>query len=139
MNDPERNQEERARSEPLTTADLAATPARSQVERAEPSPAVMNRTAAPDDGTPALFPEEELNGLRARWSAIQTEFVDEPHRAVEEADSLVAGTIRHLAESFAKARNELENQWARGNDVSTEDLRVALRRYRSFFDRLLAV
>jgi hypothetical protein len=52
---------------------------------------------------------------------------------------LVASTIQRLAEGFAEARAKLETQWARGGDVSTEDLRVALRRYRSFFDRLLAV
>ena len=65
--------------------------------------------------------------------------MDEPRHSVEEADGLVAQTIKRLAESFAGARTNLEGPWTRGGDVSTEDLRVALQRYRSFFDRLLAV
>lgn len=68
---------------------------------------------------------------------MQSAFVDEPRKAVEEGDKLVATVMRRLAEGFANERSNLENQWARGGDVSTEDLRLALRRYRSFFDRLL--
>ena len=86
-----------------------------------------------------LFSQEEAGTLRARWDAIQVGFVDEPRRAVEEADSLVATAMKRLAEQFAEERSKLEGQWDRGGDVSTEDLRVALRRYRSFFGRLLAV
>ena len=91
------------------------------------------------DAKMALFPEAELQQLRSRWTSIQGEFVDERRKSVEEADTLVAQMIQRLAESFANARTNLEGQWARGKDVSTEDLRVALQRYRSFFDRLLAV
>jgi hypothetical protein len=86
-----------------------------------------------------LFSQEEATRLRARWDASQVGFVDEPRRAVEEADSLVAAAMKRLAEQFAEERSKLEGQWDRGGDVSTEDLRVALRRYRSFFGRLLAV
>jgi hypothetical protein len=86
-----------------------------------------------------LFSQEEAGTLRARWDAIQVGFVDEPRRAVEEADSLVAAAMKRLAEQFAEERSKLEGQWDSGGDVSTEDLRVALRRYRSFFGRLLAV
>ncbi len=77
--------------------------------------------------------------FRSRWTDIQTGFVDEPRRAVEQADALVAEVIKRLANSFAEERSKLEGQWGRGDDVSTEDLRVSLRRYRSFFDRLLNV
>jgi hypothetical protein len=70
---------------------------------------------------------------------VQSGFVDEPRHAVEQADGLVAETIKRLAEVFAEERSQLETQWSRGEDVSTEDLRLALRRYRSFFDRLLSV
>jgi hypothetical protein len=86
-----------------------------------------------------LFSQEEARTLRARWDAIQVGFVDEPRRSVEEADSLVATAMKRLAEQFAEERSRLEGQWDRGGDVSTEDLRIALRRYRSFFGRLLAV
>ena len=86
-----------------------------------------------------LFADEELTGYRTRWSGIQTGFVDEPRKAVEEADTLVAELMKRLAESFATERSNLEKQWDRGDNVSTEDLRVALQRYRTFFDRLLNV
>jgi hypothetical protein len=82
---------------------------------------------------------EELSGtLRRRWEEVQTRFVDEPRGAVEDADSLVANLMQQLAQSFAQERERLESQWGRGEDISTEDLRVALQRYRSFFQRLLS-
>jgi hypothetical protein len=76
-------------------------------------------------------------GFRKRWETVQTGFVDEPRRAVEQADALVAEVIKQLVGSFAEERGRLEGQWSQGNEASTEDLRVALQRYRSFFDRLL--
>jgi hypothetical protein len=85
-----------------------------------------------------LFPDNELNELRARWDKAQIGFVDEPRAAVEQADSLVATVVKRIAEQFAAERADLEHQWDRGTEVSTEDLRQALRKYRSFFDRLLA-
>lgn len=85
----------------------------------------------------AMFPESELNDFRSQWSTIQTGFVDDPRQTVEGADKLVASVMQRLAEGFANERSGLEKQWDRGDNVSTEDLRVALQRYRSFFDRLL--
>jgi hypothetical protein len=87
----------------------------------------------------ALFITNEANELRARWDGIQVAFVDEPRKAVQEADALVSATIKRLAEIFADERQKLEQQWDRSENVSTEDLRVALQRYRSFFARLLAI
>ena len=87
----------------------------------------------------ALFPENESRDFHKRWTDIQTAFVDEPRRAVERADELVAEVIKRLADSFAHERSRLEGQWGRGDNVSTEDLRVALQRYRAFFDRLLNI
>jgi hypothetical protein len=84
-----------------------------------------------------LFPDDELHNFRARWDQVQTSFVDEPRQAVEQADSLVANVVKRIAEQFSAERTTLEGQWAQGDNVSTEDLRQALRRYRSFFDRLL--
>lgn len=93
-----------------------------------------------DQANAALFAEDETQRFRSKWTDIQAEFVDEPKKSVEKADHLVAETIKRLAEIFAEERNKLEHEWSRGEDrVSTEDLRVALRRYRSFFDRLLSV
>jgi hypothetical protein len=86
-----------------------------------------------------LFDSSRADTLRGRWTDIQAGFVDEPRRAVEQADSLVAEVMQQLAQAFSEARSSLEGQWDRGDDVDTEDLRQALRRYRSFFDRLLTM
>jgi hypothetical protein len=86
-----------------------------------------------------LLPAEDADRMRAEWDSIQAAFVDEPRAAVEKADNLVAATMMRLTENFAEERSKLEGQWDRGDDVSTEDLRIALRRYRSFFQRLLSV
>lgn len=84
-----------------------------------------------------LLSEIEVNELRTRWSGIQAEFVDEPRRSVEQADQLVATAMQRLAEGFANERASLEKQWDSGDNVSTEELRIALQRYRAFFGRLL--
>ncbi|WP_307849503.1 hypothetical protein [Qaidamihabitans albus] len=87
-------------------------------------------------GDQKLFLPEEARRFRERWQAIQTGFVDDPQRAVREADELVAATIQSLAATFAEYRRGLEEQWSRGG-AATEELRLVLRRYRSFFDQLL--
>ena len=86
-----------------------------------------------------LFPATETEQFRSCWHDIQGDFVDEPRRAVEQADQQVASVIQRLAQVFADERSRMEHEWSQGQDVSTEDLRQALRRYRSFFDRLLLV
>lgn len=96
------------------------------------------RGNAADGTSTALFPDDELHNFRARWDQAQTSFVDEPRRAVEQADGLVANVVQRIAEQFSNERAKLEGQWSKGDNVSTEDLRQALRRYRSFFDRLLS-
>lgn len=85
----------------------------------------------------SLFDEDQLNGNRGRWKEIQSGFVDEPRQAVEQADELVADLVRQITASFSEARSKLESQWSEGEEASTEDLRVALMRYRAFFNRLL--
>jgi hypothetical protein len=85
----------------------------------------------------ALFSEPEIGDFRSQWSTLQTGFVDEPRRTVEGADKLVAAVMQRLADGFANERSGLEKRWDSGDNVSTEDLRLALQRYRSFFDRLL--
>ena len=86
-----------------------------------------------------LFDENADRKFRDRWREIQTGFVDEPRNAVERADELVAELMQQLAQSFSKQRNDLEHQWDASDKVSTEELRVALTRYRSFFERLLSI
>jgi hypothetical protein len=92
----------------------------------------------PEPNTP-LFVQNEADGLRAQWNEIQAGFVDQPRSAVERADTLVADVMKRLAESFARERDTLDRQWDHGDNVTTEDLRLVLQRYRSFFDRLLSV
>lgn len=127
---------------PVSTRDIAQARA---VEDAAPAAVHDARTNAERKGHPAadaqvpLFADDEGRGLRSRWDAIQTGFVDEPRAAVEQADALVAQIMTRLAKVFADERTTLEQQWSRGDNVSTEDLRLALKRYRSFFERLLSV
>jgi hypothetical protein len=144
--------------EKLTTADIArpATPRQARAEAINRNPdqrdqpdgetiqLPANTANAASDTKPSitdagpLFPEDELHNFRARWDQVQTSFVDEPRQAVEQADSLVANVVKRIAEQFSNERSKLEDQWAKGDNVNTEDLRQALRRYRSFFDRLLS-
>lgn len=136
----------------LTTADIANSPRPAQTVNAttdadrDPNFPDLRKdtivlpaeTNAAGNGHPALFPENEMTDLRSRWDKAQGLFVDEPRKAVEEADALVAAAVKRIAELFAEERANLEKQWDRGDEVSTEDLRQALRRYRGFFDRLLS-
>jgi len=108
----------------ISTGDLVAAADRAESTAERPAP---------------LFVAGDADGYRTRWSAIQTGFVDEPRRAVEEADALVAEVVKRLAEMFSDERGRLESVWERNDSVSTEDLRQAMRRYRSFFERLLTV
>lgn len=97
------------------------------------------RTGHESDVDGKLFADDELAGLRARWDAVQAGFVDDPKDCVQKADGLVADLVQQLTTGFGQARSRLEEQWGRGEQASTEDLRVALKRYRSFFERLLSV
>jgi hypothetical protein len=100
---------------------------------------VREQPAMSHEASDALFRDEESRRFRTRWEQIQATFVDEPRQAVERADQLVKEVTSLLADVFTYEREQLEHQWHEDEDVSTEDLRLALRRYRSFFDRLLAV
>jgi hypothetical protein len=130
----------------LSTADIAGGQARDPAARPEseaqpqPSPeARTHKSDMPEASVAPLFADDAANELRGRWDDIQAGFVDEPRSSVENADSLVAEVMKRLADGFATERQALEQQWSGGGDPSTEDLRVALRRYRSFFDRLLSI
>lgn len=120
---------------PVSTADFAGS--------TEGTAGIAETTATPagkaHDASMPLFSTDEVQGLRARWDSVQASFVDEPRRAVEDADTLVAGAMKRLAETFAEERSRLEGQWDRDGEASTEDLRLALQRYRAFFGRLLAI
>jgi hypothetical protein len=122
VDDPERRQD----------ADAPIT-AESQEQRDD-----MTTTRQPQEQLESLLGADEAGTFRDRWQSLQVMFVDEPRKAVEDADSLVAELMKRLAQTFHDERENLESQWSRGEDVSTEDLRVGLQRYRSFFERLLS-
>ena len=122
-----REETDTGREERLSTADLVR-----EADEVDADAGKDEREREP------LFAGEDAERYRSRWSEIQAAFVDEPRKAVEEADALVAELMQRLAETFADERSKLEQQWDREGDVSTEDLRVGLQRYRSFFDRLLS-
>lgn len=124
----------------LSTADLASvkSPAADSEPEAREGISMPGATKGADSTPQPLFPPDDAERLRSQWNSIQTGFVDEPRRAVEQGDELVAEVVQRLSESFASERARLEQQWDRGDQVSTEDLRIALQRYRSFFERLLA-
>lgn len=124
----------------ITTADPANAAnrvERQESEQTDPVTADSRKSDEPYAGP--LLPQGSSEEMRTRWETIQTGFVDDPRASVKEADKLVASAIQKLAESFAEERGKLEQEWFKGNDVSTEDLRQALRRYRAFFHRLLSL
>jgi hypothetical protein len=133
----------RADEEPAAGADAPAPAAAGSADTAatRTDTATDTRRESTNDGdgngdaAPLLA---DSGAFQSRWEEIQVRFVDEPRGAVEDADALVANVMQRLAEGFAQERERLEAQWGRGEDISTEDLRVALQRYRSFFQRLLS-
>jgi hypothetical protein len=144
------NRDPRGRT--LTTADLAAAGRRAPDEyEAERDDEQMERAEERDprdrelEGAPAgerldpLFPPEMADRYRSRWAAVQSGFVDDPRGAARQGDELVAEVLKSLAESFAREREQLDQQLSASGEAATETLRVGLRRYRSFFDRLLSL
>ena len=113
----------------LSTAGVAAANGGSTIPMSKPA----------EEPNMPLFAANDAQDFRSRWEKIQIGFVDEPRQTVEQADELVADAIKRLAEVFAGERQKLEAEWGKTDNVSTEDLRLALRRYRSFFNRVLSV
>jgi hypothetical protein len=142
--EPQRMQEADDRpAETEPTEEGASATGTTTTERAdEPnSSASTHDMTAPDemqDDQAPLLPGEEAERFRRRWEDLQAGFVDQPRQMVEEANELVGELMQQLTAGFGDQRSSLEAQWDRGEDVSTEDLRIALTRYRSFFNRLLS-
>jgi hypothetical protein len=140
--DREKIERERLEGQPprgnrLTTADLARAAEAPTAPGGVQSPPRAGDPAPRAETAQPLFAPNVMDEFKARWTDIQAGFVDTPKEAVERADELVAEAIKRLAESFSTERAKLEEQWSQHGDVSTEDLRIALQRYRSFFHRLL--
>jgi hypothetical protein len=127
---------------PTSASEIEAEEAGPRLVQSEPenmaTAGALAQSTVELDATP-LFPTQEQRDLQDRWERIQTEFVDDPRDAVREADALVSTAIQRLAEVFMAERSKLEQQWDKGESVTTEGLRVALQRYRSFFRRVLSV
>ncbi|MEE1767582.1 hypothetical protein PUR34_05150 [Streptomyces sp. JV185] len=120
-----------------TTADPSHLPGGENETQHAPAPAAGPDAAATGaDGNEPLLGDEQ-DAFRSRWQGIQGDFVDDPREAVSAADTLVAEVMQALARTFSDHKQGLEGQWQRGEEVPTEELRVALQRYRSFFNRLL--
>ncbi|MFF9867324.1 hypothetical protein ACF1G0_18195 [Streptomyces sp. NPDC013953] len=119
--------------EPVTTGGSATAEPADPAGKTEPG----RQEDAPQDDAPQLLAAADQDRFRESWQSIQNEFVDDPREAVHKADALVADVMQQLASNFASHKKELEGQWSRGEEANTEDLRMALRRYRSFFNRLL--
>jgi hypothetical protein len=114
----------------VTTSDLA--------NRSDDSTSADEKQHSTDGDRQPLLPSDQAQQYLSDWEKIQASFVDQPRKSVEQADRLVADLMQRLATGFSKERQQLESQWESGDDVSTEDLRVTLTRYRSFFGRLLS-
>lgn len=132
MGEPVAVNDEELNEQRITTDDMAKTQP-TEIRREEQHQ-LENRNEQS-----SLLPENVGSEFRSEWDRIQVSFVDEPRKAVEQADSLVAQVMQHVARTFSDERKNLESQWSRGDNVSTEDLRLALQRYRTFFSRLLSV
>ena len=118
-------------------ADSTPSPAVPRPKKGRISPPTFRRTAR--RSSILLFAPGAADSFRTRWLDIQASFVDEPGHSVEQADLLVAEVMKQLAKTFAQKRAKLEPQLVQGETISTEDLRIALQHYRSFFDRLLTI
>jgi hypothetical protein len=133
---------EKEKEKQMNVDVVDTTEGQSEMEQmAEAEARTAKNTAADrEEDFVLLFEEDEADQFRSQWLNIQSKFVDDPHDAVKEADELVASVIKSITRSFADRRIGLENQWKSGqNNVSTEDLRLAIKRYRSFFNRLLSL
>jgi hypothetical protein len=145
--EPRSTGEETAEDMPLTREDQPDIDTGGRSPQIDRESVVADETEMPPTGdvdaaneaSAPLLPAEQSERFEQRWTEIQTSFVDEPRHAVEQADTLVAELMQELASGFSETRSRLEAQWDNeGDDASTEDLRVALTRYRSFFNRLLS-
>ena len=120
------------REKRLSTADLVAA-------NGTPSGSTLPMANAAQEPNLQLFAQNDTQDFRSRWEKIQIGFVDEPRKAVEQADELVASAIKRLAEVFAAERQKLESEWGKTDNNSTEDLRIAMQHYRALFEDLVDV
>jgi len=137
----------RPRSE-TPNPDLDATAVETPKPHHTAAPAEQSHVTEPTNGHSGpttssegvrIVTSDQRDDLQERWERIQAHFIDEPKGSVKEANELVSDVTKRIVESFQSRRDDLEQTWKKGDDVSTETLRVTLKRYRAFFDRLLTV
>ena len=131
--------EDRERQRNMDAAETSEEQMRREQIAEERTVENQSSTQALNDQLEPLFEDEAARKFRSRWQVIQGKFVDDPRDSVKQADDLVADIIKSVTMSFSDRRMSLEKQWNSGQDVSTEDMRQALKRYRSFFERLLTL
>lgn len=119
-------------NEPRTPQDQVQTAQQMRVEQG-----TIGENAPLQETDAGFLPDERMGSLRERWNDVQAGFVDDPQNAVQQAHALVTQLVDELVQTFSQERSTLENQWKGGGAADTETLRVALQRYRSFFNRLL--
>ena len=126
---------------PLSTDQIANPGAAQSTTATGPAGGadMASGTDTTDSESTQLLDPQDREAMTRRWRDIQADFVDQPRKAMQDADALVAGLMQQMAQMFSQERSQLEPQWSRGDQVSTEDLRVSLQRYRAFFERLLSV
>jgi len=121
--------------EQVSTAELVDAAEEENLDRTQRA----TSNEVPESWQEVLLSGEEIDELQSRWNSIQIEFVDEPRNSVEQADALVAEAMEKITRMFSEKRATLDEQWVNHEDISTEDLRIALKRYRSFFNRLITL
>ncbi len=131
-------EQEASRQHRETVTSLGSGRAGGRPEMADNRASMQTTAAKAEEEEVILLSEDFLTTHRQKWTDIQSRFVDDPRMAVQEADGLVAEVIHELATKFSEQSKKLESKWQSGGDVSTEDLRVALRMYRAFFQRLMS-
>jgi len=125
------------RNQPTDRADEDGDSQRESRGETRPADVQVQDRNATERSETSYLPEQASGPANERWQSIQAAFVDDPRKAVTEAHQLVGELTQRIVDAFAHERDELERQWSKGSDVSTEDLRVSLQRYRAFFSRLL--
>lgn len=132
-------EEDKEKQMNVDVVDTPEEPAENEHQMEERIPENKTQTDTSHEELVPLFEEDAARKFRSRWLVIQSKFVDDPSDSVKQADDLVADVIKNVTMNFANRRVALEQQWNGGDNTSTEDLRIALKQYRSFFDRLLTL
>jgi len=132
-------EEEKEKQMNVDVVDTTDEPVENERQMEERFPEHKTPTDTMEEELAPLFEGDEAKKFRSRWLAIQSKFVDDPSASVKQADELVSDVIKNVTMNFSNRRIALEKQWNGEENTSTEDLRMAIKRYRSFFDRLLTL